>query len=129
MENRINISSGTKWEPLVGYSRAVKVGGMIFVSGTTPTDENGNIVGKANPYLQTIRTIRNIEMALKKVGSRLQEVVRTRMFVVNIEDWQEIGKAHAEFFAEIKPATSMVQVSRLIDPDILVEIEAVAVVR
>jgi len=125
---RQNYQSGTKWEPIVGYSRAVRVGEMIFVTGTTATDEQGNIVGKNDVYAQTIQAIRNIEKALKALGADLRHVVRTRMFVRDISQWQEIGRAHGEIFAEILPATSMIEISKLIDADMLIEIEADAVV-
>jgi len=121
-------SSGTSWEPVVGYSRAVRVDGRIWVSGTTSTGSDGDIVGKGDPYAQAKQAIANIERALAAAGAVLADVVRTRIFVTDIAHWQDIGRAHGEAFANIRPATTMVEVARLIDPDLLVEIEADAVI-
>ena len=128
MKHRVNLDTGTAWEPVVGYSRAVKFGTHIYVSGTTATGQNGEIVGLGDVYTQAIQAISNIETALMRLDASLNDVVRTRIFVINIDDWQAVGRAHAEFFSDIRPATSMVEVQRLIAPEILVEIEAEAII-
>lgn len=126
--NRQTISTGTEWEAKVGYSRAVRVGDQVHVSGTTATNEDGDVVGVGDPYRQTQQALANVESALQEAGASIEDVVRTRLFVVDMDHWKEVGRAHGDLFGDVQPATSMVEVSRLIDPEMLVEIEAVAIV-
>ena len=127
MSDRVKYSSGTKWEPIVGYSRAIRVGKIVHVSGTTATDSEGKLVGIGDPGKQTVQALNNIRGALESVGSKLEDVVRTRIYVTDINRWEEVGKAHGAVFKDIRPTTSMIEVKKLISPEILVEIEAEAI--
>jgi enamine deaminase RidA (YjgF/YER057c/UK114 family) len=128
MPERVRYSSGTKWEPIVGYSRAIKVQNFVYVSGTTATDQRGNLIGVGDARAQTIQTLNNIKTALESVGAKVENVVRTRIYVTDITRWEEIGRAHGEFFKQIRPATTMIEIKSLINPEMLVEVEAEAII-